>query len=78
VDRDFKSWLRQKLEPANFAKIPEDKLSTGGRLMREFEDAKTAFRGADDHHFYITVPAEVGMMEDPTKGISEGEMSLGP
>jgi len=78
VDRDFKSWLQQKLGAQNFAKISEEKLATGGRLMKEFEEAKTAFSG-DDQEFYISIPVDEGIpiiANDPTRNITEGEIRL--
>jgi hypothetical protein len=46
--------------------------------MNEFEKAKTAFNG-DDRKFYISIPVEEGIpiiADDPTRNITEGEISL--
>src|SRR6266849_4436000 len=75
VDRNFKEWLKTKLGAANYGKIPKEKLMTGSRLMKEFEEAKTSFTG-DGPEGLITMPGEVGIREDTSRGIEDGEIVI--
>jgi hypothetical protein len=75
VDRDFKSWLQKKLGNTNFERIPRERLVIGSRVMKEFEDAKKSFNGGKQD-FYVAIPTEVGITEDPTLGIGSGEILL--
>ncbi|KAG0637899.1 hypothetical protein HOY80DRAFT_907084 [Tuber brumale] len=75
VDRNFKEWLKGKLGEANYKKIPKEKLMIGSKLMKEFEDAKTSFSG-DGPEGLITVPSEVGITEDASRGIEDGEILI--
>jgi hypothetical protein len=45
--------------------------------MKEFEEAKTAFSG-NDLKFYISVPVRMGIRDDPTRNITDGEICLEP
>ncbi|RPA89023.1 actin-like ATPase domain-containing protein [Choiromyces venosus 120613-1] len=75
VDRNFKEWLKGKLGESNYKKIPKEKLMIGSKLMKEFEDAKTSFSG-DGPDGLITVPSEVGITEDSSRGIEDGEIMI--
>ncbi|KIX07783.1 uncharacterized protein Z518_02437 [Rhinocladiella mackenziei CBS 650.93] len=70
-------WLKRKLGDKNFKKIKEDKLLAGSKLMTDFEFIKAAFCG-DNLQFYISLPHEVGIVDDEELGIADQEVRLGP
>jgi hypothetical protein len=75
VDLKFKEWLKTKLGAANYGMIPKEKLMAGSRLMKGFEEAKTSFAG-DGPEGLITMPGEVGIREDTSHGIDDGDIVI--
>jgi hypothetical protein len=74
VDRKFKAWLKKKLGTTLYNKIKKEKLMTGSKIMNEFEKLKTSFTGTRPNGIGLTLPREVGIDEDPSRQIEDGEI----
>jgi hypothetical protein len=72
VNRNFQSWLKDKLGKEVYDRIAIDKLRSGSLLMKEFELAKSSFRGSEK----IWLPLPNGIVDDESKGIEDGEIIL--
>jgi len=73
IDREFRSWLRQKLGQEKFGKIKGEWLRPGSRMMKEFEAVKRSFDGGSIMAF-VAMPPEIE--DDEGLGIIEREMRL--
>lgn len=74
MDRKFKAWLKKKLGTTLYNKIKKEKLMTGSKIMNEFEKLKTSFTGTRPNGIGLTLPREVGIDEDPSRQIEDGEI----
>jgi hypothetical protein len=75
VNRNFSKWFAEKLGERIMEKIPREKLREGSKIAREFEAAKMAYDGSPCK-FYISIPREAKIDDDPAKGIEDGELVL--
>ena len=88
IDRNFKKWLEEKLGPDLYSKLapnnPEHAIGShiivdGGlqTVMEQFERMKRAFNGSlKDEERTIELPGELSDLDDPEKGIEDGELSV--
>lgn len=88
VNRNFKSWLEEKLGPNLYSELapnnPEHAIGShiivdGGlqNVMKQFETMKRAFDGSlKDEQRTIELPPALRDLHDPEKGIEEGELSV--
>ncbi|KAJ4295217.1 hypothetical protein N0V90_007228 [Kalmusia sp. IMI 367209] len=84
VDRAFIQWLEMKLGDADFQKIAggsADSLSRTslptklGKMVQQFSlTAKSGFTGSED--FDLDLPAFLGEIQDPERGMFDGELRI--
>lgn len=84
VDRAFIQFLEKKLGPKNFSKIagstaanmPHTSLPIKlAKMVQQFSlTAKSGFSGNEG--FDLDLPAVLGDIEDPERGMSDGELSI--
>ncbi|KAH9212735.1 hypothetical protein DL95DRAFT_463734 [Leptodontidium sp. 2 PMI_412] len=77
IDKEFKSWLRQKLGQEKFGMIRNEWLRPESRMMRTFEEAKMSFED-DNIMAFVTMPPEISREDDEALDIEDGEMRLDP
>jgi hypothetical protein len=75
VNRNFIKWMTEKLGDKVMERIQPEKLREGSKIVKEFEAAKMSFDGTPCK-FYMTIPREAKVDDDPGKGIVDGELIM--
>jgi len=86
VDRSFLKWLERRLGTADFKTIagcrsndiPRTSLSQkAARMMQDFTlEVKSGFSGIETN--YLRLPAPLSGVDDPSRGIVDGEILIEP
>ncbi|KAF8249042.1 actin-like ATPase domain-containing protein [Wilcoxina mikolae CBS 423.85] len=78
IDRSFKKWLKKKLGATDYDRIKKERLMIGSKIMNEFESLKMQFTGTRPHGQKLTLPRELGIDDDPSRNIEDGEILVTP
>lgn len=66
--------MKEKLGVIDYSRIKKEKLMSGSKIMNEFEMLKTAFTGTRPQGIRLTLPRELGINDDPSRQIEDGEI----